>query len=364
LAKSRQWRRREALMKIAVYAIAKNEAQHVERFMAAVREEADLVLVADTGSTDRTVELLHNAGATVSEIKIDPWRFDVARNTVMDLLPEDVDICVALDLDDVPQKGWRLAIEKAWGPQIGLVRYLYTYRLTDGSRGRTFWHLKIHARHGYRWCYPVHELLKPADAPRSWSACDEDQPDAPSDCEMVVDHWRDLSKSRDGYLPLLELAVRENPESTYCWWHLGQEYMKQNVWGKAIASLTTYLSLPVKTSHIERSAVMRWIAQALHLTEQPGEAIRWLLRACAEGPDQREPWIELAGLYRTLGGTIGAYYAATSALAIQERPQHNLTEPYAWDDRAEKLASDCQAELTRDLKRNRRVAFRVQVIDQ
>lgn len=42
-------------MKIAVYAISKNEEQFVERFCNSAKD-ADLILIADTGSTDGTVE--------------------------------------------------------------------------------------------------------------------------------------------------------------------------------------------------------------------------------------------------------------------------------------------------------------------
>lgn len=40
--------------KIAVYAISKNEARFAKRWMHTMRE-ADVVIVADTGSTDDTV---------------------------------------------------------------------------------------------------------------------------------------------------------------------------------------------------------------------------------------------------------------------------------------------------------------------
>ena len=44
-------------MKIAVYAIAKNEAKHVKRWVEAT-EGADVRVVLDTGSEDNTYELL------------------------------------------------------------------------------------------------------------------------------------------------------------------------------------------------------------------------------------------------------------------------------------------------------------------
>ena len=79
-------------MKIAIYAISKNEEQFVKRFCDSAKE-ADLVLIADTGSTDNTVQIAKECGATVYEICITPWRFDKARDAALALLPKDIDIC-------------------------------------------------------------------------------------------------------------------------------------------------------------------------------------------------------------------------------------------------------------------------------
>ena len=73
-------------MKIIIYAICKNEAQFIERFMRSCAE-ADGVYVLDTGSTDGTPERLRALGATVYEQTIAPWRFDAARNASLALLP-------------------------------------------------------------------------------------------------------------------------------------------------------------------------------------------------------------------------------------------------------------------------------------
>ena len=66
-------------MKIVVYAICKNEAQFVDRWMDSM-SEADQVVVLDTGSTDDTVARLEARGAVVTVETISPWRFDTARN--------------------------------------------------------------------------------------------------------------------------------------------------------------------------------------------------------------------------------------------------------------------------------------------
>ena len=99
--------------KICVYTICKNESQFVERWYKSM-SEADAVVVLDTGSTDDTVEKLKKLGATVEQKIIDPWRFDVARNESMKLIPDDCNILVCTDLDEVLEPGWAKALRERW----------------------------------------------------------------------------------------------------------------------------------------------------------------------------------------------------------------------------------------------------------
>src|ERR1700744_6250697 len=100
-------------MKVGVYTIALNEAQFAQRW-AKSAELADVRLVADTGSTDDTKKILENNGVIVRDIRIKPWRFDRARDASMIMLPADLDVIIALDMDEVLRPGWCEALERAW----------------------------------------------------------------------------------------------------------------------------------------------------------------------------------------------------------------------------------------------------------
>ena len=54
-------------MKIAVYTIALNEEKHVKRWFESAKD-ADLLLIADTGSTDKTRFNAKSLGVVVHEI--------------------------------------------------------------------------------------------------------------------------------------------------------------------------------------------------------------------------------------------------------------------------------------------------------
>lgn len=306
-------------MKIIIYAICKNEAQFAERFMASC-SEADGVYILDTGSTDGTPELLRALGAIVYEQTITPWRFDAARNASLALLPEDADICICLDLDEVLGDGWREALEAAWTSGVTRARYTYVWSHTpDGGDGVTFYADKIHARHGYHWAHPVHEVLA-----TDWP---ENSVTIPA---LRIDHWPDDSKSRGQYLPLLELSVQEKPDDDRNMHYLGREYMFHGRWGDAIATLMRHLAMPSATWKAERAASMRYIARCCDALGDWQSAAHWLERAAEEAPTQREAPYTLAMLYYRREDWPLCRYWAMRTLHITARDNNYMTEPEVW----------------------------------
>ena len=323
-------------MKVCVYAICKNESQFVDRFMDSM-SEADYVCVLDTGSSDDTVKKLRARGATVGETVVSPWRFDTARNESLGLIPADADICCAIDLDEQFHPGWRAALERAWQPDTTRARYRYTWSFRpDGSEGMVFWADKIHKNGCYRWASPVHETL---------SYTGEGAERFVDAAGVQLDHHPDETKSRGQYLPLLELAVREDPQNDRNCHYLGREYMFRGEWQKAIETLARHLTLPSAVWADERCASMRYIARCLRALEQDTEAERWLHRAVAEAPHLREPYMDYAQLLYTQERWYGLVDVLCAALAITERPRTYICEADAWGSLPYDLLSLAYAHL-------------------
>ena len=238
-------------MRVAIYAIALNEARHVARFLAGCLG-ADLIVVADTGSTDDTIASLQAGGAIVHNVAIRPWRFDSARNAALALVPADVDVCIALDLDEVLSPGWRTVLDATWLPGTTRAQYSYvTAHRPDGSAAVEMLGDKIHARWGYRWRHLCHEALYP----------DRIQQRLVTLPEVRVDHWPDIGKSRSQYLPMLEAAVAEDPASPRDAFLLGREYVVLGQWTKGEATLRRYLDRPDARWKPQVAAAMRHIAR-------------------------------------------------------------------------------------------------------
>ena len=309
-------------MKVVVYAICKNEAKFVDRWMDSM-SEADQVVVLDTGSSDGTAEKLKSRGALVRVEIITPWRFDTARNHALDLVPEDADICVSTDLDEVLEPGWREKLEAAWKPGTNRASYRYTWSFNqDGSEGVVFWIEQIHSRHGYRWIHPVHEVLE-------WDMAGGREKRVFAE-GVQLNHYPDQEKSRAQYLPLLELSVREAPEDDRNTHYLGREYMYKKRWDDCIRTLKHHLVMPSATWADERAASMRYIAKSYVMKGEPAVGRLWYLKAIAEAPHLREAYMDLALLLYDEEEWDGVLYFTGCALAIKERPKSYICEAAAW----------------------------------
>ena len=299
-------------MKIAVYTIAKNEEQYVNKWAESCKD-ADYRFILDTGSTDRTVELARAAGIEVAVASISPWRFDDARNISLGLLPADIDMCIALDMDEVLVPGWREELEKV-SPQTTRPRYQYTWSWNGDEPGLQYGGDKAHARHGYRWKHPVHEVITPdrIQEIQEWTS-------------LEIHHHPDNSKSRGQYFPLLELAVQEDPLGDRNMYYLAREYFFNGMYDKAAEMFKRHLANPNATWPPERAASLRYLAKCI-----PDLAYDYLSQAVKEAPGRREALVELAQFHYSKDDWRMCKAAALQALDIEEKPLDYLCEEFAW----------------------------------
>jgi glycosyltransferase involved in cell wall biosynthesis len=312
-------------LKICVYAIAKNEEKFVERFYESSKD-ADIVLLADTGSTDRTVELAHKVGMTVHEIYVSPWRFDEARNAALHLIPKDVDVCVSLDLDEELQPGWREEIERVWEKGVtNRLRYKF-----DWGVGIVFYYEKIHGRSGFTWANMCHEVV--ATDPRVqdvWAHTDM----------LLVIHKPDNTKSRGQYLDLLKADVTDNPRNPRNAFYYARELSFNSKWQEAIDECERYLNLPGADWINERCYARRVQGRSYDEMGNGHEALMAFRKACFEAPNTREPWVDLAESCRKKQMWNECFYASTQALSITERELVYTVDPAVWGSKPYDLAA-------------------------
>jgi len=305
-------------MKICVYAISKNEEQFVERFYKSCKG-ADLVVLCDTGSTDLTELLARNAGMTVYNISVNPWRFDQARNIALGLIPQDIDVCISLDLDEVLMPGWREEIERVWTEQTTRLQYRY-----DWGRSHIFNATKIHKRHGYAWQNYCHEMIYPDPrSPEVWATTDF----------LLITHLPDDSKSRGNYLSLLEADVKQNPHSSRNTFYLGREYFFAGQYQKSIDTFIYYLDMPESTWYHERSFALRTMAKCHQSLARLHEAKVVAEIATKEAKNLRENWCLLAEIAQKQEDWRLSFASATRALNIHQRDYAYTSDESVWGSR-------------------------------
>lgn len=312
-------------MRICVCAIAKNESRFVQRFVESAID-ADLVLICDTGSTDGTALKARIHGATVRSICISPWRFDLARNAALALVPPDIDIVVSIDLDEVLEPGWREEIERVWEEgKTTRLRYMY-----DWGGGIKFQYEKIHARHGYHWHHPCHEYPRPDGRIEEVYAYTD---------KLLVSHHPDPTKSRGQYLELLKLSVGEDPICPRNAFYYARELSFHGQWDESIRECERYLALPGATWQNERCYAYRVMGQCHDKLGNIGLAEKAYHMAAMEAPNTREPWCELALLMYKQSRWEECFAYSMRALRITEREHVYTCDPAVWGHWAHDLAA-------------------------
>ena len=347
-------------MKIAIYTIAKDELKFCKPFVESCKN-ADGIYVLDTGSKDGTPEKLKELGCTVKVFPFtswktldeydklvaenkDPWRFDVARNLNLEMVPDDVDACLSIDLDETTVSNWRNIIESTWTLKTNHMSYFFAWEMRNGKPFRSFWYNKIHARKGFSWVGACHEAITAHHGVQEQSV---------STPQILVEHHQDTSKPRTSYLPLLELTVREDPSDVRLRFYLGREYCYRGMNEQAIATMKHYLEMQGANWPPERSAACMHISDcygSMKCAAGKDEAAvksldeiqrGWLMRAIQEDPSQREPWVKLADYGRMTSDNLLGYWAAKKALAIpiEHCNRSYLYEPDVWSWKPQDIAS-------------------------
>jgi glycosyltransferase involved in cell wall biosynthesis len=298
-------------LKIAIYTIAKNEENFVERW-ANSNSEADIRIVCDTGSTDNTVEKLKEQGVTTYNISVIPWRFDDARNTALNLVPRDVDVCIWQDLDEALLPGWREQLEKNWDANATIANHRYR-----NNRHPWQWHSKIHARLNCIWTGAVHETLK-------WFVTEK----AIWIPEIYLDEKQDTSKDRKSYIKLLEKKIAEGDKQWRTYYFLANDQHGENMIDDAIKSREqSYLLCDegeIVKSYIARNIAINYAAKLDYVN-----ADLWFRIALQHG-NERETWYAVADYHYKKKEWDQCFLAATRCLSITQRRDGFTQDPAAW----------------------------------
>ena len=266
--------------------------------------EANYICVLDTGSTDGTYEKLleyqkkYPYQIIVDQKVIKPWRFDVARNESLKLVPKDTMIYMCTDLDELLEPNWAAPLRKYWIDGLH-TRCSYKYvwsHLDNGQPGRVFGYNKIHDKN-WIWRYPVHELLW--DVNRETENYESNKSLNLFD-KITLHHYPDRTKSRSNYLSLLEQREAEYPHDTYGLIYLSHEYTYHRMWEKAIDKLDKVIEISQRensVNSVELASCYLFKGDSYVALNRIIEAIMSYEKAIEIDNTYREPYIGLAKIF-------------------------------------------------------------------
>lgn len=306
---------------IIAAAIAKNEDDRLVPWFSPL-QDADRVSLLDTGSTDDTMVMA--LGMCVDAVQIsyrDHFRFDTARNALLDILDHDADYVFWVDLDETVERNWR---EKF---NLAVARYgeLEVFSTTRIWGNLAYERPTIHKLGtGWTWRRPVHEELVFRDR----------QEYSPAPTGITVQHHQDPSKDRSQYLPLMKLACDEDPEDTQIAFWYARELIYYGQYREALAAFQTFVGM--ETAWVVEKMQAHLYMSFIYDKLSPGSVMekREIERAIAIAPWRREPLLGMAHYYAKIREPEQALNYANQALSIPHtmRPQDYLSSEGTWND--------------------------------
>lgn len=223
-------------MTVSLCMIVKDEEEMLPRCLAAAAPAVDEIIVVDTGSSDRTIEIAESFGARVIERE---WTgsFSEARNVALDAATSDwllvLDADEVLVPEDVTQL--RALLGQTWREAFYISEINYTGELDDGTSTTHSTLRLFRARPDYRYQGRLHEQIidvLPVHLPERFATV-----------PVRIEHFGYLGAVRDAKeksrrnIELLQRQRDEGDVSAFMHFNLGSEY---NALGDAAAALREF----------------------------------------------------------------------------------------------------------------------------
>jgi glycosyltransferase involved in cell wall biosynthesis len=292
------------MFSITVCMIVKDEERHIGRCLASLRGIVDEMIVVDTGSLDRTVEIAKGYGAKVASF---PWcdNFSAARNESLkyatgdwiiwidadEVIPEEEGKKIRRAITEPADRGFTFLL-KVIDPVTGILRVSYRQLRMFPNRPEI------------RFEWPVHEQIAPSLRRNGLKIVDTD---------IILLHLKEEEvgherEKAERYIRIMEHYLSDHQDDRGIRFRLAQAYAGRGRDGEAIGELQRIIDdaqYQKEEPALYRSALIA-LAQALMRGKNYPQASIFL--ETAKGFDTDHIFINLllGECYLTLGNTAKA----------------------------------------------------------
>ncbi len=291
--------------KVTLTMIVRNEESNLPACLESAADLFDEIVVVDTGSTDRTIEIAQSFGARVFDFV---WVDDFAAARNASLARARGDYAFWLDADDVldPRERDKLRTllrNLRAGDDASYVVRCACDSGPNGEGGRTVVdHVRLFPlREQVRWRYRVHEQILPS-LRRSG----------------INVRWSDVTVRHTGYVDtelrqrklqrdeaILRAENDERPGDPFVLFNLGSIATERKDWSGALQHLRASLAASAPTDSITRK-LYALIARSHQMLGQPEVALAACAAGLANDPEDAELLFRVAVIRRHQGDAPGA----------------------------------------------------------
>ena len=306
--------------RVSLSMIVRDEEHNLPACLASAKGLFDEIVVADTGSADRTKEIARSFGARVLEF---PWIDDFAAARNASLAGASGNYVFWLDADDRVEPLDRVKLRALFdglgpGDDAAYVVRCACDPDVEGLGGAVVDHIRLFPRReNVRWTYRVHEQILPslrrAGIPVRWS-------------DATIRHvgYNDPAVRRrklERDVRLLEASLLDRPGDPFVLFNLGWIAVERKDPAAALGHLRESLSRSGPTDSITRK-LYALIAQAHQMLGEHSEARAVCASGLAVAPGDSELLFREGIVRRLQGDREGAESCWRQILENPSRPEH------------------------------------------
>ncbi len=305
--------------------IVKDEEETIRSCLNSAKRIIDYWVIVDTGSTDRTKEVILDCMKGIpGELHERPWvNFAHNRNEALDLAKNKGDYLLLMDADEVLQyeDGFKL------GPLDKDLYFILVRQIgaADAKRNGL-----IRQGLNWRWKGVIHEVLQCQEAKsfevlpgvRNLSNTHPEGKSGRSKESMTAKYLKDAA--------VLEKALKEEPNNSRYAYYLGISYAAAEKYELARNAFQKRLSM-ISHDHDEIYNTFYNLGMMQQKLGENDAALRTFFSAHAFRPNRAEPLLRASIIYSDMGNILLGYLLAQHALTIPYPKEDMCVEYTAYD---------------------------------